>query len=153
MNRDMPDELITEWVETGVQPGANWLAVDPTRVRKYAYGMHSGRVYLKRVLEWLKSATYTRLDVKTLVDPLLDWRLGELGIRKDEVVVIRVRAAGIVFGKEYPARETYPSTEEWGEFGWTYTSNSHRDPLAAKIARTIVVAKRRMWMRVRRGTV
>jgi hypothetical protein len=149
----MSDELIDEWVQAGVQPDTQTPVANPTLVRKYAYHMHSGRLHLKRVLEWLKNGTVTNSEVQTLADPLLDWRLGELGIRKDEVVVIRVRPAGTVFGREYPARETYPFSEEWGEFGWTYTARSHRDPTAAKIARTIVVAKRRMWMRVRRGTL
>lgn len=37
-----------------------------------------------------------------------------------EVVRIRSREAREVFGKEFEAGEYYPSSEEWGTYGWTY---------------------------------
>ena len=37
-----------------------------------------------------------------------------------EVVRIRRAPAGEVFGRLLPAREVYPSTSEWGQYGWTY---------------------------------
>jgi hypothetical protein len=37
-----------------------------------------------------------------------------------EVVLIRVRKAGEVFGKAYPEREVYPSSEDWGTLAWSY---------------------------------
>ena len=32
-----------------------------------------------------------------------------------EVFKIRIRKAGIYFGKEYPAKEIYPNNEDFGE--------------------------------------
>jgi hypothetical protein len=37
-----------------------------------------------------------------------------------EVVVLRVRPPEERFGRAYPERETYPSSEEWGTYGFTY---------------------------------
>jgi hypothetical protein len=37
-----------------------------------------------------------------------------------EVIVIEIRKAGEVFGREYPDREAYPSNEDWGTLGWSY---------------------------------
>ena len=153
MIKDLPDELIGEWVNMGALTDPLNGRVNPQGVRNYAKIMAGGRIYLKRVIEAQKNVIYPIEGVKRLVDADLDWRLGEIGIAGDEVFVIRVRKGANVFGKWVDAHEGYPASEEWGEFGWTYTTNSHRDPLAAKIARTIVVAKRRMWMRVRRGTI
>ena len=153
MTKDLPDELIAEWVNMGVMTNLLNGCVNPQEVRNYAKRMDGGRIYLKRVIEAQKNLMYPIEWVKRLADADLDWRLGEIGIDGDEVIVIRTRAGANVFGTWVGPHESRPSTAEWGEFGWTYTSRSHRDPLAAKIARTIVVAKRRMWMRVRRGTV
>jgi hypothetical protein len=36
-----------------------------------------------------------------------------------EVVKIKKRRAEIMFGKEIPAREAYPGSEQWGIHGWT----------------------------------
>jgi hypothetical protein len=37
-----------------------------------------------------------------------------------EVIRIRTKPAGVFKGKSYPPREVYPSSESWGELGWTY---------------------------------
>jgi hypothetical protein len=37
-----------------------------------------------------------------------------------EVVKLRVRPAEERFGKYYPNRESYPSSEEWGTHGFSY---------------------------------
>lgn len=37
-----------------------------------------------------------------------------------EVVRIRRRSARKAFGVQFEAGEYYPSSEEWGVFGWTY---------------------------------
>ena len=38
-----------------------------------------------------------------------------------EVIVINVRDAETIMGREYPAREVYPNMNDWGTLGWTYT--------------------------------
>jgi hypothetical protein len=37
-----------------------------------------------------------------------------------EVVIIRTEKGREKFGKFYPEHEAYPSSEEWGTYGWTY---------------------------------
>jgi len=39
-----------------------------------------------------------------------------------EVVRIRVSPAKLVFGVPRPECEVYPSSEDWGKRGWTYTT-------------------------------
>ena len=39
-----------------------------------------------------------------------------------EVIVIRIRPAEEAFGHSYPERERYPRDEEWGLYGWTFTT-------------------------------
>jgi hypothetical protein len=39
-----------------------------------------------------------------------------------EVVRLKIRPAEERFGKWYPERESYPSNEEWGTYGFTYLS-------------------------------
>jgi hypothetical protein len=48
-----------------------------------------------------------------------------------EVIVIRVAEESVFAGKVVPRREVYPSAEAWGTYGWTYSPNSHPDPLGA----------------------
>jgi hypothetical protein len=38
-------------------------------------------------------------------------------------------------GRRYPAREGLPKNSEWGELGFTYTNNSHRNPASAALAK------------------
>jgi hypothetical protein len=40
-------------------------------------------------------------------------------IHSYEVVLLEYRGAEIIGGKAYPARETYPRSEDWGVAGWT----------------------------------
>jgi len=51
------------------------------------------------------------------------------GTESYEVVVIQHRPAETVFGKEQPERESMPSSESWGDAGWTY---SHRQDAEKK---------------------
>jgi len=51
--------------------------------------------------------------------------------REFEVIVIRVAAESVFAGKVVPRREVYPSAEAWGTYGWTYSPNSHSNPLGA----------------------
>lgn len=44
-----------------------------------------------------------------------------------EVVILRMREARIAFGMELPECEHYPSSEEWGTYGWTYRSLSEAE--------------------------
>jgi len=49
-----------------------------------------------------------------------------------EVIVIRTEpATKLPSGTELPFREVYPSSSEWGPYGFTYTANSHAQPLEA----------------------
>jgi hypothetical protein len=48
-----------------------------------------------------------------------------------EVIVIRVEKPRIIGEKFYPLREVCPSPENWGLYGFTFTSRSHHDPLKA----------------------
>ena len=68
------------------------------------------------------------------------WRRGDVAIYcakvkgdriEYEVFTVQVLSAEEINGKSYPVREAFPSNSEWGSLGFTYTENSHRDPLAA----------------------
>jgi len=52
-----------------------------------------------------------------------------------EVIKIQIQPAGIFDGRSYPARESFLKNSEWGTLGFTYTNNSHRDPLVSARAR------------------
>jgi hypothetical protein len=39
-----------------------------------------------------------------------------------EVVRIQKHEAFTAFGKDFPAGESYPSSNQWGDEGWTYTT-------------------------------
>jgi len=52
-----------------------------------------------------------------------------------EVVLLQHQPAQTLpSGKRYPARESYPSTEQWGEAGWTYTDPARADARMAELA-------------------
>ncbi len=36
-----------------------------------------------------------------------------------ELVIIQQRPAETIYGRQYPARETMPSSEDWGTYGWS----------------------------------
>jgi hypothetical protein len=55
--------------------------------------------------------------------------------REYETVRIDVLPAGEFNGHQYALREVFPSNTAWGREGFTYTGNSHRDPLAAALAK------------------
>jgi hypothetical protein len=59
-----------------------------------------------------------------------------------EVVEVQILPTGEFNGRQYPLRESFPSTSSWGESGWTFTKNSHRDPLAAALAKAEHIASR-----------
>jgi hypothetical protein len=72
------------------------------------------------------------------------WRQGDVAIYcakgkgpriEYEVFQVQLFLAEEVNGRSYPAREGFPKNSEWGSLGFTYTNNSHRDPLAAALAR------------------
>jgi hypothetical protein len=80
------------------------------------------------------------------------WRQGDVAIYQArgegdrlefEVFKIQILPAGEFNGRSYPLRESFPPNSEWGESGFTYTNNSHRDPLAAALARAQELASRR----------
>jgi hypothetical protein len=49
-----------------------------------------------------------------------------------EVIVIQVKPPSVCpSGSLVPWREVYPVPEQWGTYGWTFTSQSHRNPLQA----------------------
>jgi hypothetical protein len=79
------------------------------------------------------------------------WRQGDTAIYcakgrssriEYEVIKVRILPAGEFSGWSYPARESFPPNSEWGESGFTYTNNSHRDPLAAALAKARQIANR-----------
>src|SRR6266446_5884032 len=79
------------------------------------------------------------------------WRSGNVAIYRAkgrgprieyEVVEAQILPAGEFNGRQYPLRESFPSTSSWGESGSTFTNNSHRDPLAAALAKAEHIASR-----------
>lgn len=64
-------------------------------------------------------------------------RLGSVAIYKKsklftpieswEVVKIGTRSEKQAFGRVFPASETYPSSEQWGDRGWTCTTKEDAD--------------------------
>jgi hypothetical protein len=79
------------------------------------------------------------------------WRSGNVAIYcakgrgpriEYEVVKVQILPAGEFNGRQYPLRESFPSTSSWGESGWTFTNNSHRDPLAAAFAKAEHIGSR-----------
>jgi hypothetical protein len=80
------------------------------------------------------------------------WRQGDISIYcakgkgdriEYEVFEVQILPAQELNGKSYPAREGFPKNSEWGSLGFTYTNNSHRDPLAAALARAHQIASRK----------
>jgi hypothetical protein len=61
-----------------------------------------------------------------------------------EVVVIRVAEESVFAGKVVPRRELYPSSDMWGTYGWTYSPNSHADPLKAAREKMKQLARREL---------
>jgi len=60
-----------------------------------------------------------------------------------EVFEVQILRAGEFNGRRYPLREGFPSSSEWGQLGFTYTNNSHRNPLAAALAKAQQISARR----------
>jgi hypothetical protein len=58
-----------------------------------------------------------------------------------ELIEVQILPAGELNGRSYPVREAFPSNSQWGETGWTFTNNSHRDPLAAAMAKAEQIVK------------
>jgi hypothetical protein len=77
------------------------------------------------------------------------WRQGDVAIysaRKGdwiehEICEVQILAAGEFACKLYPPREAFPSSSAWGQSGWTFTNNSHHDPLAAALAKSQTLLK------------
>lgn len=51
-----------------------------------------------------------------------------------EVIVIKVRETETIMGREYPTREVYPNTNDWGTLGWTYSGQESLERAEAKFA-------------------
>jgi hypothetical protein len=58
-----------------------------------------------------------------------------------EVFKVQILRAGQLSGRSYPDRESFSSSSAWGQSGWTFTKNSHHDPLAAAFAKTQTLLK------------
>jgi hypothetical protein len=80
------------------------------------------------------------------------WRQGDVAIYcakgkgqriEYEVFKVQVLPAGELGGRSYPVRESFPPNSDWGSLEFTYTNNSHRDPLAAALAKARQIASRR----------
>jgi hypothetical protein len=53
-----------------------------------------------------------------------------------EVILVQHRAAErSQRGRPYPAREVYPNSEQWGEAGWTFTTQAMADAKMAELTR------------------
>jgi hypothetical protein len=50
-----------------------------------------------------------------------------------ELIIVQVKPAETLFGRAYPEREAYPSSEQWGTHGWSYTN--HKDSVRRMQAR------------------
>jgi hypothetical protein len=59
-----------------------------------------------------------------------------------EVVQIQNKKAEIFRGTSLPEREVYPSSSQWGKYGFTFTRNSHLNPLKAAKAKLAELASR-----------
>jgi hypothetical protein len=75
----------------------------------------------------LNEATYHQVE-----------RVGKIAIYEGpktgvfQVIVIQTKPRGVCpSGAVVPWREVYPVAEQWGTYAWTFTSASHREPLAA----------------------
>jgi len=53
-----------------------------------------------------------------------------------EVVIIREGKAHTIAGKDFPAKEYYPSSEEWGRYGWTYRDEDQARAKFGALVRT-----------------
>lgn len=59
--------------------------------------------------------------------------IGETGqLYGYEVVRIRKLPAQTIFDKEYPEREAYPTSEQWGYLGWSFPAASWGKTAAVK---------------------
>jgi hypothetical protein len=81
------------------------------------------------------------------------WRQGNIAVYcakskgsriEYEVFEIQILPAQELDGRSYPVRESFPKNSEWGQLGFTYTNNSHRDPLAAALAKAQELMSRRL---------
>jgi hypothetical protein len=57
-----------------------------------------------------------------------------------EVFKVQILPAQEINDSFYPAREAFPKASEWGELGWTFTNNSHRDPSSAAFVKARHIA-------------
>lgn len=74
------------------------------------------------------------------------WRTGKEGFAAEEhyeVVKIRVQPAYERFGQSYPDTEHYPSSEMWGDKGWTSLSREKADIKFNQVAHSEVRSSRR----------
>lgn len=69
------------------------------------------------------------------VDDVALFRKSKHGRDTYEVVIIRRLPAGVVFAKEYPAREAMPSSETWGVQGWSLSTLERAREKFAEVAR------------------
>lgn len=60
-----------------------------------------------------------------------------------EVIRIREGKEWSAFGKTYPAAEIYPSSEQWGTYGWTYSCLADAERRFRKLAGPAIQPKAR----------
>jgi len=58
------------------------------------------------------------------------------GSRHWEVVIVLRCRSHVLAGVAYPAREGYPTTKQWGRYGWTFTERSQAERKMAELALT-----------------
>lgn len=148
------DEDLARWHDSGIARGARLPRFSLAEAGKYLRKMADRPITLDRLLKAVCGQTVEQSEaVIGLTEAGLLWRLGQVavydcGIKGYEVIIVRVQKACQKFGRWYPTHERYPRSEDWGTYGWTYTGNSHTDPWAAAIARTIVASQRLAHNRV-----
>jgi hypothetical protein len=136
------DAQLQLWYQSGIATSEQLADFSCAWARKYLQRMVEGPIHLDELIGALSGPTHQQGEVIGLDYAGLLWRKGQVGIYGSEVVIIRVEEGRHKFGRWYPTHEKYPSSEDWGTYGWTYTRNSHTDPWAAAIARTIAASQR-----------
>lgn len=96
---------------------------------KYCFGVSLSR--MRTLAAQFKRSGFTFTQVERVGNAAIYEQVSVTGARHYEVIRIRSRDEKQAFGRTFEGGEYYPSSEEWGVAGWTYTDLSR--------------AKRRLW--------
>ena len=135
-------ENLARWVEPGCQDGFPYPVPSP-RTELYSLKMGGKPSQLEDCLSGLGSGKLNVVPGFELLPKIMHgrkqlWRIGYVAIYNEEVIFIQHRGEHLLpRGRLMPPHEIYPSSEQWGENGFSYTPNSQSEPLAAAFAKTI----------------